>query len=197
MHDPTTGQSFIRKRRRRYDEVGQPRELTFCCYQRRPFLDRDRPRQWLVEALGGARVRWPIDLWAYVVMPEHVHLLVCPRERGAIVSGFLREVKEAVGRKAVAAIKREAPEWLNRITVHEGNRERHRFWQPGGGYDRNVIERSTLDRVVDYLHANPVRRGLVGRPEDWEWSSARWYAGHSPVALEMDRTLPAGTGDLR
>ena len=66
----------------------------------------------------------------------------------------------------------------------------YRFWQAGGGYDRNVVEQDTLRTMIDYIHSNPVRRGLVDRPEDWTWSSARWYAGLHPVVLEMDRTLP-------
>src|SRR5262249_48785979 len=65
-------------------------------------------------------------------------------------------------------------------------RLRHRFWQPGGGYDRNITSAAALRAVIDYIHANPVRRGLVARAEDWEWSSARWYAGLRPVKLEMD-----------
>jgi hypothetical protein len=44
--------------------------------------------------------------------------------------------------------------------------------------------------TIDPMHLNPVRRGLVERPEDWEWSSARWYAGIRPVPLEIDSTLP-------
>ena len=40
--------------------------------------------------------------------------------------------------------------------------------------------------MIDYIHTNPVRRGLVARVEDWEWSSARWYAGLRPVKLQMD-----------
>jgi putative transposase len=40
--------------------------------------------------------------------------------------------------------------------------------------------------MIEYIHANPVRRGLVARIEDWEWSSARWYAGIRPVKIEMD-----------
>ncbi len=48
----------------------------------------------------------------------------------------------------------------------------------------------TLKLMIDYIHANPVRRGLVERPEEWEWSSARWYGGTRSVGIEMDRTLP-------
>ena len=44
--------------------------------------------------------------------------------------------------------------------------------------------------MIDYIHANPVRRDLIQRVVEWEWSSARWYAGMRPVRLEMDRTLP-------
>ena len=75
------------------------------------------------------------------------------------------------------------------MTRDDGTEER-RFWQAGGGYDRNIIDEKTAWKVIDYIHLNPVRRGLVERPEDWEWSSARWYAGLRPVPLEIDPTLP-------
>ena len=77
-----------------------------------------------------------------------------------------------------------------KISVIEGNKTRRRFWQPGGGYDRNVEQLGTLRSMIDYIHANPVRRDLIQRVVEWEWSSARWYAGMRPVRLEMDRTLP-------
>jgi REP-associated tyrosine transposase len=76
------------------------------------------------------------------------------------------------------------------VTVREGPRIRRRFWQPGGGYDRNITSIEALRAMIDYIHANPVRRGLVARPEDWEWSSARWYAGLRPVKLEMAQGVP-------
>jgi hypothetical protein len=50
--DPTTGRTYVEKRRVRYDEPGQPRKLTFSCYRRCPFLARDRTRPWFCEALG-------------------------------------------------------------------------------------------------------------------------------------------------
>jgi putative transposase len=192
--DPNTGEARIRKCRRRYDEPGDARELTFSCYRRFRFLDRDRTRGWFISALRDALARLPVELWAYVVMPEHVHLLVVPRGEPAGVSEFLRSVKEPVARRAIAYLREHAPDWLPRITVREGRRVRHRFWQPGGGYDRNINEPDTLPSVIDYIHNNPVRRGLVARPEDWEWSSARWYAGIRPVALEINRSVFAERG---
>ena len=86
-------------------------------------------------------------------------------------------------------MKSNAPRWLGRLAVREGSRVRHRFWQPGGGYDRNITSSETLRAMIEYIHANPVRRGLVATAEEWEWSSARWYAGMRPVKLEMDQDV--------
>lgn len=188
--DPITGREQFSKRRRRFDEVRMPRELTFSCYARLPLLSRDRTRQWFVDALATARQEWPIDLWVWVIMPEHIHLLVAPRESGLRVGEFLGQIKEQVSRNAMIWLESHAPEWLPRLTVREGKKNRRRFWQPGGGYDRNIAEVETLYACLNYIHLNPVKRGLVERAEDWEWSSARWYAGETPTLLDMDRTLP-------
>ena len=100
-------------------------------------------------------------------------------------------VKERVARQAIGWLEQNAPQWIPRITVREGMRSRRRFWQPGGGYDRNIECIDTLERMIDYIHLNPVRRGLVENAIDWQWSSARWYAGVRPVAIEIDATLPS------
>ncbi len=187
--DPQTGKSFVEKRRVRYNQPGQPRELTFSCYRHYAFLGRERTREWFCEALDHARKRFAYQLWAYVVMPEHVHLLVFPGDSPEQMSAFLQVLKEPVARKAIRYLKGSASAWLARVTVQEGRRVRHRFWQPGGGYDRNITSTEALRAMIDYIHGNPVRRGLVARAEDWEWSSARWYAGLRPVKLEMDQEV--------
>lgn len=192
--DPHTGRMVYRKRRRRFDEGRSPRELTFSCYRGFRLLDRDRTRQWFVDALEQARRERPIDVWAYVIMPEHVHLLVAPREKEVDVGAFQGRVKSRVAHRAIAWLETNAMQWLAKLTVREGRCVRRRFWQPGGGYDRNVLEWETLAKMIDYIHANPVRRGLVQRAIDWEWSSARWFAGIRPVPIEMDATLPMGYG---
>ena len=72
-----------------------------------------------------------------------------------------------VSRKAVAFLRREAPDWLARVRVSKGQEVRYQFWQKGGGYDRNITEPATLLKMIDYIHLNPVRRGLVERAADW------------------------------
>ena len=67
----------------------------------------------------------------------------------------------------------------------------HRFWQRGGGYDRNLFEPATVYTEIEYIHNNPVRRGLCAKPEDWYWSSAADYAGVRVGPLTLDRqSLP-------
>ena len=189
--DSKSGNSFFRKTRVRIEDLSNARELTFSCYRGFKFLSSDLTRQWFVEQLDWARTEFSLDLWSYVIMPEHAHVLVYPRGNLANVGVAMGKVKEKVARLAFEYIEVNAPDWLERITVKEGKRVRRRFWQPGSGYDRNVVEQSTLAKMINYIHLNPVRRKLVVRPEDWQWSSARWYAGILPVVLEMDKTIPA------
>ena len=184
--DPNSGRHYVEKRLHRFNEPGQPRELTFSCYRRFRVLESERTRQWFGEALEAARATFGFQVWAYVLMPEHVHLLVYPGEHPEQVSAFLKALKEPIARKAVAYLKAHDRSWLERLRVREGRRLRHRFWQPGGGYDRNITTAAALRAAIDYIHANPVGRGLVAQAEDWEWSSARWYAGIRPVRIEMD-----------
>jgi putative transposase len=185
VYDPQSGRWVYQKRLQHYDEPGHARSLTFSCYHGYRFLEKDRTRKWFLESLCDARATWHFSLWAYVIMPEHVHLLIYPPPDNPKLTAVLRDIKEPVGRNAISYLRQHAPGWLERITVREGTRVRHRFWQPGAGYDRNVTQAR-----IEYIHANPVRRGLVERAEDWEWSSARWYSGIRPVAIEMDPLLP-------
>ena len=70
---------MARKRCRRYDAPGDAHALTFSCYRRLPLLSRDRTREWLVEAIEQARACERFYLWAYVILPEHVHVLIRPQ----------------------------------------------------------------------------------------------------------------------
>lgn len=67
--------------------------------------------------------------------------------------------------------------WIDRLTAPHGQRRVFHFRQPGGGYDRNIRLEKSLVEIVDYIHANAVRRGLVATPTDWVWSSARFWDG--------------------
>jgi putative transposase len=92
-----------------------------------------------------------------------------------------------VQRKALRYVREHAPAFLARLRDEQPNGDVHyRFWQRGGGYDRNVTEGETVRQMIEYIHQNPVRRGLVDNAADWVWSSARFYAGEKDVLIAMD-----------
>ena len=172
--------------RRNFNCPGHAHELTFSCYHGLPLLARDRTRRWFLDTLDQARTDHDFAVIAYVIMPEHVHLLLWPRREAYDMAEIRRTIKQPVARRAMRYLERHAPHWLERLTRRRGERMERLFWQSGGGYDRNVTDRATLRVMVDYIHANPVRRALAARPVDWPWSSARWYAGDAAAGLVMD-----------
>jgi len=177
-------------RRRSFDEPGHVHELTFSCCHRYQFLAADRTCEWLANAIGRARERLGFEVWSYVFMPEHVHLVIRPRDVDSSITSILKAVKQPVGRRAVLYLKEHAPQWLPRITRERNGRIERLFWQPGGGYDRNIVEPRTLASILDYVHLNPVRRGLVEKSADWQWSSASWFEGAPKNDLHPDPIPP-------
>jgi putative transposase len=160
--------------------------LTFSCYHHRPYFSKDRTCLWFVEALDQARNSLSYGLWAYVIMPEHVHLIVWPTLEKYDISEFLKSIKQSVSRKARLFLKRNNPIAINNMTVKQKDREVFRFWQAGPGYDLNLYRDDTLMEKIEYIHNNPVRRGLVKSTVEYPWSSARWYAGEKDAPLKMD-----------
>lgn len=161
--------------RRNYNTPGHAHELTFSCYRGIPLLGEDAARQELAEGVNRACEEHCFRLWAYVFMPEHIHLLVWPEQREYDIAAFRHRVKAWTARRAIKGLEETSPCLIEKITRKRGKRIERLFWQPGGGYDRNIDRPETLRPVIDYIHMNPVRRGLVKMPEDWHWSSACWY----------------------
>ena len=179
-----------RKKVKHHDIVGHAHFLTFSCYHRLPLLSKPRTCRWFIEALGEARTKHQFDLWAWVIMPEHVHVLVFPRDPSCRTSAVLASLKKPVGAKAIRYLRTHSPEFLKRLTVVNENRSYYRFWQAGAGRDHNVYEPKTVHQIIEYIHANPVRRGLAACPEAWPWSSAADWAGMESPLLKVDRTIP-------
>jgi len=166
---------------------GHAHGLTFSCYHGYPLLSKDRARQWLVDALDRARRIHALLLLAYVIMPEHAHVVLLPERETYRMGDVRRSIKQPVSRRAIRLLREQDSQWLEKLTARQpGGKVRCRFWQDGGGYDRNVISPDALWSTIQYIHANPVRRGLVDYPSQWEWSSARWWDGVDDVPLVMD-----------
>lgn len=156
---------------RRYGH-GHLHFITFSCYRRLPLLKSVRARNLLVGILGQVRARYQFSLVGYVVMLEHVHLL-------------LGEPRVGTPSTVVQVLKQRVSRELRGVRLEATGRELPRFWQPRF-YDFNVWSREKRIEKLRYMHRNPVHRGLVERPEDWVWSSYCFYARSGVVLLSLD-----------
>ena len=191
-------QTLHRKRVRHYDEPGHFHELTFSCYRRMPLLSNNRWRSMLSHSIDRAVEHHGYRLVAFVYMPEHIHLLVYPHVPGARVSALLKAIKQPFSFRVKELLQNAGSSLLPRLTVQERpGKTVFRFWQEGGGYDRNLTEQKTILAAIDYIHLNPVRRDLADGPSDWRWSSCRFFCdlGEKDPGLPRIHGLPREVAD--
>src|SRR3974390_1970336 len=131
----------------RYQHCGELHFIPFSCYRRSPHLATSAARDLCESALEGVRRRYKLAVLGYVVMPEHVHLLVNEPARGDLHT-VIQALKISVARRSLP----------------------RPFWQ-ARYYDFNVFSTRKVTEKLKYIHRNPVTRGLVEKPEDWAWSS--------------------------
>jgi putative transposase len=177
----------VSKRCKRYNIPGHAHELTFSCYRNRSFLSSTRICDWLVESIKRARNKHDFSLWSYVFMPDHVHMIICPHQESYSISSILQAIKQPVSFKSIRYLKKEKPKGLSQLATGQ-KVSPYRFWQKGGGYDRNISSVDVLLSAVKYVHNNPVRKALAQIPEDWYYSSAACWAAirNDPMAVDKD-----------
>ena len=149
----------------RFQETGQLHFLTFSCYKRRPNFVIVPSRATFETSLERVRQRYGLCVYGYVVMPEHIHMLVNEPEQGPL-SRVMQSLKQSVAR--TLALRAADPFWQARY------------------YDFNVWSEHKFVEKLRYIHRNPVTRGLVARPEDWGWSSFRHYANGEVGRVEVE-----------
>lgn len=164
----------VPNRLHRYYGAGYPHFITTSCYQRRPVLDSRRSRDLFLQVLERVRRRYRFVIVGYVVMPEHVHLLLGEPERGnpslvmqAVKQGFARRVLRSASDRRQAKLAGNAGLEDHVLADHVWQR---RF------YDFVVFTEKKRVEKLRYMHRNPVKRGLVLEPQQWPWSSFCDYA---------------------
>jgi len=154
--------------------------LTFSCYHRRAFFENADLCDLFLEVLERVRRRYRLVVLGYVVMPEHVHLLVSEPQRDtlstaiqALKLGFVRKLEGGSVPRGLVPMSRKNSETWGTPSVGSAKHSNH-FWQ-ARFYDFNVWTEKKRIEKLRYIHRNPVARGLVDSPEKWKWSSYRWY----------------------
>ena len=154
--------------------------ITFTCYRRAALLRSVRARNLFVKVLGQVRDAYGFALVGFVVMPEHVHLLIGEPAKGT-PSTVLQVLKQRVAR-ILRRRRRAAGQLQFRFGYEDALPQ---FWQRRF-YDFNVWSRKKRIEKLGYMHMNPVKRGLVGSPGNWLWSSYAWYEGRDDGLIRID-----------
>ena len=158
---------------RRFQQSAQSHFVTFTCYHRRQGFDSPVVYDLFVEVLEDMRCRFALCIYGYVVMPEHVHLLVNEPPRG-LLADAIHYLKLSFAKRLGAGV----------------------FWQKRY-YDRNIRNEPEFTEKLRYIHLNPVKRGLVREPGEWKWSSFRHYALREKGVVEIESEWTARDRERR
>ena len=151
---------------KRHQREGDDHFITFSCYRREPYLTTASSKNIFLDSLELTRKRYNLEVLGYVVMPEHVHLLLSePKDHEIPLAKALQSLKLSVSKHLPTT-----PFWQTRY------------------YDFNVFTHNKRVEKLKYMHRNPVTRGLVDKPEDWPWSTYRHYHYHVNENLPVQIT---------
>ena len=135
----------------------------------------------ITKALKYCEQKKGLEIYAYCIMSNHVHLL-CKAKEGFLLSNIMRDFKKYTSKKIIETIinsPESRREWLlkhfQNACVHLKRNQNYKVWQDG--YQTEVcISNSFIKQKLDYIHYNPVKDKIVANPEDYVFSSARNYA---------------------
>jgi putative transposase len=170
--------------RYRIVDLASPHFITCTIVGWLPVFTRPRYLDIVTSSLTFCRQQKGLRLYAFVILDNHLHLLVSSDN----LSQVIRDFKRHTAKEILAAARQEDKQWLLKQfeffkSLHKG-KSQHQVWQEGF-HPQAITTEDMLRQKLDYIHYNPVRLGLVESPEDWRYSSARNYLGQNGV-LEID-----------
>lgn len=170
---------------------GQLQFLTASTYRRAPLFLSPRLAQEFVAVLEELRAEFKFLLLGWVLMPDQFHLLLkC--EPAESTSRVIQQLKQRTAVRILTLLRAHSRHaWRRRMleslrlpaTVHDGSH--YRLWQRRF-YPFGVYTRKKLLEKLQYMHHNPVKRGLVKTPRQWPWSSWRFYHLEESSPLSID-----------
>ncbi len=169
------------------DHDGRARFITFCTHKRIPVLTNTSFRKVIVKCLEKVRESYELRLLGYVIMPEHVHLVVVPPKELKL-GPVIGELKHISAKRIHELLHAKNGDLIKRLIVTRNGRQQFALWQRRC-FDHNCRSDESVWVKIEYCHNNPVTRELVARAEDWPWSSCGWYKGKRCVVLKMDAVI--------
>jgi putative transposase len=151
-------------------------------------FQREIVKRLLLDALDCMQLRKQLDLYAFVILPNHIHIVVqCPPDNPVkdLVRDYKRHTADRLIRQYQADDNKRALGFLaGKVT--RPDKQKYRIWEEG--YDaRNIFSPEFLSQKMEYLHNNPCQPhwGLVQDPIEYGWSSARFYLSNQPAIIPI------------
>jgi REP element-mobilizing transposase RayT len=163
--------------------------LTSVTNNRLPVFQKANMKHLVCEALNEARTSASLLIFAFVIMPDHLHALVGSQRKPSEV---LRYVNGITGHRLISYLKQKGFESsLQKLRREDGNRQhKYSLWDHHPNLKLISTENGVMEKV-NYIHQNPVRAGLVDRAEDFHCSSVRWWQRkpleNEPLKVDIDQ----------
>jgi len=151
--------------------------VTFSCYRRRRLLDHDRAKRIVSGVLAAQLASRDAACVGFVVMPDHVHAIVWFPQPGQL-SVFMQQWKRISSHHIRRWVQEELTSYARRVGSGDP------LWQ-AKYYSVNLCDEEEIRERLTYIHGNPVRAGLVSRPCEWAFGSARYYEKGRSVGVPI------------
>ena len=162
---------------RRVDGALYVHFITFSCYHRRRLLDHDQPKRIVLGVLNDELAKFNARCLGFVLMPDHVHALIWFPQTGQL-SRFMQQWKGRSSSRIKEFLFQFLPEYGAKFSAKDP------IWQVRY-YSFEIYSTAKIEEKLNYMHMNPVRAGLVEKPTEWRWSSARWYLEGRTVGVPI------------
>jgi putative transposase len=172
---------------KRHHDTGFSHFITCSCYRHMPFLGRAEERDQCLRILRETAEKYQARLRGFVIMPEHIHLILGEPEAGSIAT-----VMQVVKQRSSKMIRKIRPDLIPTLTSRAGASATIPVWETRY-YDYLIPNPDKFDEKLAYIHLNPVRRNLVDKPGKWAWSSYREWEERSAQPIRyVENDEPSG-----
>lgn len=167
--------------RKIFDRENHAHFVTFSCYRRQRILDDDQAKRIVIHYLAAQLKNQNGMCMGFVIMPDHVHAMVHFQDSG-MLSIFMNQWKRRSSMQLKQLYKEKLTNYGAKIDLEKP------MWQPKY-YGFNIFSESKAIEKLTYMHLNPVKSGLVDRPESWKFGSARYYLLGKPIGVPITKIL--------
>ena len=169
-----------------WNTPGHLHALTFTVHNRVPVFNDSRCAERMVHSILATAKAHELKVYSYVVMPDHVHIVLHPHREEYRMDQVLHFLKRRSSSNVLGYLRSVGDPALDQLVHRRGDgKTEPRFWLRGGGYDRNLYKDRTIKMVLDYVHNNPVRKGLCEDATHYPWSSAEAYYAEDETRIDF------------